>query len=631
MKLNDANSRIEYYFNIEDSEIILLRKKMVSIFVLLYISILFLGLVSGITGFQGIRSPNWKIHTSIRIIYICILFISLITVKKRKLEKLENILVFISISNILSNFIFGYSQFNILSLVGILVSSVFPIQLIHHFVKKLKLKIFLYMVVLFLFYSIGIYFIFMAPENQRESIPVILFISFFLYIMIIFPGLIDSNIRNKLDGIVVQKTLYDDQTGMKNQFMLIKDLADILTNSHKEEKNITVFGIHLMKFERIIEKKGYNFGNLLLKEIGLRLGNLEKDFHIYNISGVLFCLIPKYEYKRNEIEKIIHLINSVFSVSFKVEKEFIEVKYELIATESPEDGRSANRIISNLHNTALRLSSKSSNSQSINWFDHKTHELAERGFLLENDLNNMIKTSEFLLLIQPKVSLYDGKIHGGEFLSRWPHPILGQISPIEFIPLLEENNLMVDFTEAISNEVIRFCDDLHSKIKKVVTFAVNVNASTLQVDSFIKYLIHFSQKISPFILEVEITEDVFLKLDKNLTKNISILKDSNIHLALDDFGTGFSNMSYLQDLNVDTIKIDKIFISTLEFENNSYGIVKALIDMAHTFNIEIVAEGVETTDQRDILQDLGCDIIQGYLYHKPMEMDKFKALMINDR
>ncbi len=263
----------------------------------------------------------------------------------------------------------------------------------------------------------------------------------------------------------------------------------------------------------------------------------------------------------------------------------------------------------------------------IHWFDIKSHKLAERTFLLENDLKELIQKCEFNLLVQPKVNIVGENIHGGEFLSRWIHPQLGVVSPLEFIPLLEENDLLTEFTIAISLEIITLCKELLKTNKTNLVFALNVNATSLKESDFIEHLIYVSREVKPYILEVELTEDVFMQIDSNLKENLNTLKTHNIHLALDDFGTGFSNMSYLQDLKVDTIKIDRKFISPLTRDDKSYGIVKALIDMSHAFGIKVVAEGVELTEQKDILAELGCDIIQGYLYYKPIKFSDFKIFV----
>lgn len=205
------------------------------------------------------------------------------------------------------------------------------------------------------------------------------------------------------------------------------------------------------------------------------------------------------------------------------------MSYRIVATTSPDDGRSAERLISNLYNTAFRVKNMRTHNHRIQWFDHESYRIAERKYILENDLKHLI-SGDYHLLIQPKINLADETIHGGEFLSRWIHPQLGLISPMEFIPLLEDNDLMADFTTAISEEIIKCC---HSQLtpRKDLILAVNVNASSLFKEAFIIKIISYAKRISPFQLEIELTEDVFMQLDSTLKSHLDLFKKNGIRLA----------------------------------------------------------------------------------------------------
>lgn len=625
-KQSAARNKLEYYFDADNSEIMLLRKKMFFWIANLYALILFTALISGITGFNGIRSAQWISISATRSISILTVLFSIILSHHNRIRTAENILVFISILNIVIHFLVGLDVYSPLSLVFILTSTVLPLQIINLLIKEKRVRTILNFSVVTVFYSIGFYLLYLLPQEDRADGSVILFTASFMFMMLIFPGYVSTFVKNSLDEIILQKSLIDERTGLKNSIMLNKDLSELLNTAHSKEKTIKIFALYIPNFGKVIEKFGYDIGNKLLKEIGLRLSVIENEFHLYTISTALFAIIPdRTDVEINE-EKIQKFVNVIFNRNFIIDSESIELNHIIVGTESPSDGRSAQRLISNLHNTSYSMSGIPEEKNLIQWFDHESHKIAERRFILENDLKKMIKNNEFNLLIQPKINLTDGTIHGGEFLSRWLHPSLGQISPIEFIPLLDENGLMEDFTIAISNEVIKCCKDIQEE-KGHLVLAINVNASILKKKSFIDFIISFGETISPQLLEIELTEDIFMQMDNKLNQNIKKLKDNNIHLALDDFGTGFSNVSYLQELDVDTIKIDKRFITPLQEEGSSYGIVKALIDMAHTFNIKVVAEGVENQLQNSILTKLGCDLIQGYFYYKPMELEEFKLLL----
>lgn len=256
--------------------------------------------------------------------------------------------------------------------------------------------------------------------------------------------------------------------------------------------------------------------------------------------------------------------------------------------------------------------------------DYKLYEM-------ENDLRKAMEREEFILHYQPRVDTYTGEIKGAEALIRWNHPKWGMISPIEFIPLAEERGLIDEMSVWVLQKVCR----LLTKWEKVgvnrVPISINLSTKTLKRADFIPIILKHLQeyRVNPSLLEIEITENSMLEMDESVFSNIELLKDLGISISIDDFGTGFTSITHLKKLKVQFIKIDRSFINNMMGNQEDSIIVECIHFLAKGFNLKVIAEGVETIEQWEILRNMNCHFIQGYLFSKPLEENQFKSVILN--
>jgi EAL domain-containing protein (putative c-di-GMP-specific phosphodiesterase class I) len=248
---------------------------------------------------------------------------------------------------------------------------------------------------------------------------------------------------------------------------------------------------------------------------------------------------------------------------------------------------------------------------------------------LEQDLRQALKRNEFVLFYQPKLCVASNSICGAEALIRWNHPRLGLVPPDRFIPLAEETSLIINIGEwALRNACMQLVAWQKEGLKPRI-ISVNLSAIQLESDTFMESVERILDEtgVQTKQIEFELTESVVLRNPEHSIVLLHRLQQLGIRLALDDFGTGYSSLSYLMRLPVDTLKIDRSFVEGLPEGANESQIVRMIIALAKSVHIEVVAEGVETTAQRDFLIDLGCEFLQGYLFAKPLPADEFRTLL----
>ncbi|MGG7622121.1 putative bifunctional diguanylate cyclase/phosphodiesterase [Bacillus coreaensis] len=252
---------------------------------------------------------------------------------------------------------------------------------------------------------------------------------------------------------------------------------------------------------------------------------------------------------------------------------------------------------------------------------------------MESDLKKALVREEFILNYQPRVDTYTGEIKGAEALIRWNHPIWGVISPMEFIPLAEESGLIDEMSVWILQKVCSLLIKWEGTGVKRVPISINLSAKTLKRADFIPIVLKYLQKyqVSPSLLEIEITENSMLEMDASVFSNIDSLKDLGISISIDDFGTGFTSISHLKKLKVQFLKIDKSFIKNIIENEEDSIIVECIHLLAKGFNLKVVAEGVETIEQWEMLKKMNCHFIQGYLFSKPLEEKQFVNFISNGK
>jgi len=251
-------------------------------------------------------------------------------------------------------------------------------------------------------------------------------------------------------------------------------------------------------------------------------------------------------------------------------------------------------------------------------------EVKER-LVVKNGLSKALEHDEFKLLYQPKLDLHTGRVTGAEALMRWESPDLGLVSPVKFIPVLEETGMVVEVGEWAIHTACRQHVEWIKQGLPPIKIAVNLSARQLREPTFVEIVKSALRKtdLPPSALEIEITESMLMSDAPNILAALKDLHDYGVHISMDDFGTGYSSLSYLKRFPIDTIKIDRSFVSDIDTSPDDAEIIHTIINMGQTLNRKIIAEGVETQEQLDILRQYNCDEIQGYFFSKPLEPSTF--------
>jgi len=410
---------------------------------------------------------------------------------------------------------------------------------------------------------------------------------------------------------------HDIETSLLNRLQLIHDLEI----SEEKQEDFYLLAIDFLNIEAL--NRRYDYLTIINTFKGLLLTIKDKyDLELYRIDSTLIGFIFK---DLKDIDKLLSKLETILTKRYLVKDGSISFDYQLIGTSVVDKHKEPKDLINYIYQ--VRYSSEyrgyEISPHKIFWYDEETFKRNRRQITIESDIKEALRKGDFEIYIQPKIALKDSNFYSGEVLSRWHHPELGYISPYEFIPIIEEKKLMVDFTRHIIKESQEFIKRFEKNIDIRLRLAINISSSVFRSNNILALVMNNISAGYFKYFELEITEDVVFEMNEEYLNTIKKLKDMGIKLALDDFGTGFSNFEYLQELQINTLKIDKKFIDSLVKEKRSKLLVKAMIDMAHALEMNVVAEGVEDLEQLEILKNLDCDEIQGYYYSKALDKNNF--------
>jgi len=440
----------------------------------------------------------------------------------------------------------------------------------------------------------------------------------------------------RLAGIVmerdqIQKRLYrlayiDPLTGLANRARFFQHSEEMIKTSEQHSRRLALLYIDLNDFKGFNDSLGHDAGDLLLKTISKRLVSACREFdYIARLGGDEFCIILT-ETEENHASNIAKCCLDAIAQPIEIYSRKLTPACNIGIAYYPDDGKDWPALLK-AGETSLYTAKKSGINQYAFYNVDLTHH-AEYRFQVEQNLREAIEKQQLSLVYQPQIKIDTGEILGVEILSRWFHPQLGQISPIDFIATAEKIGMIKSLTEwAIKTA----CHQLVAwKNEGIQTPRIAVNISpTLFLDkelvSLIRYIIT-EAGIASCELELEVTEGVVQTDPRNLAI-FQDLKDLGVLLTIDDFGTGYSSFASLKHLKVDFLKIDKYFVDDMLVDKKALTLISSMIEMGHKLGYGIIAEGVETLEQLNILKNLGCETVQGYLFSKPVSASKITKLL----
>ncbi len=418
---------------------------------------------------------------------------------------------------------------------------------------------------------------------------------------------------------------YDPVTGLPNRALYRDRLAHSLRSRGGDARLVAVALLDLERFRQVNESLGRDKGDALLREVGRRLRAASES--AARLGADVFGLKLRGARNAAEASRALEaILRACFTEPIAVDGHELRVACRAGVSIHPDDGADADGLLRNAE-AALRRS-KGTGEHIVFYAPEMNARVAE-ALAIENRLRHAIERRQFVLHYQPKVALADGRITGVEALIRWRDPDAGLVPPGHFIPVLEETGLIVEVGRWAVEQAFKDLNGWAAVGVPVPRVAVNLSAIQLQRKDFVDGVIDEISRggDNPEWLELEITESLVMHNVEDSTRKLSVLRGMGVTVAIDDFGTGYSSLSYLGRLPVDSLKIDRSFISGVSEESDSVTVVSTIIALAHGLHLNVVAEGVETKDQAELLRLLRCDEAQGYLYSKPVPADEIAVLL----
>lgn len=433
-------------------------------------------------------------------------------------------------------------------------------------------------------------------------------------------------INNNVD--IQNYTYYDTLTNLPNRILLNDRLGFMLNHAKRNKQNMAILLLDLNRFKLINDTLGFSAGDALLQTIANRLKSCLRDVDgVFRLGDDEFAIILEEIAQPQDAARVAKRLLAVCSLPFQFSDHELYVTVSIGISVFPTDGDDQEVLLKNAEAAMNRAK-----ELGINNYQHYMPTMNASAFqqlTLEHNLRKALKKEEFLIYYQPQVDLINQNIIGAEALIRWQHPDLGMISPAQFIPIAEETGIILPLGEWVLKTACKQAKLWQDKYGTTFVIAVNLSSRQFQQQDLVSTVDKVLQetRLAPQYLELEITESVGMKNPELTLKTLHELKSMGIHIAIDDFGTGYSSLSYLKKFPIDTLKIDRSFVSDIQVDTNDAAIVLAIIALAKTLKLKVIAEGVELNEQAEYLLKHGCHSVQGYLFSPPIPSQNFENLL----
>jgi len=439
----------------------------------------------------------------------------------------------------------------------------------------------------------------------------------------------DITKKDKAGELIWTKSNYDTLTHLPNRRLLVDRLEQSVRHASRTRSRLAVLHIDLDRFKEVNGTFGPYLGDELLVQAARRLSHGLRDSDtVARVSGDEFVVVLMDLKGTDSLPRIAKKILNVLSKPYHLREKQAHLSASMGITVFPDDGIKAEVLLQNADQAMS--AAKRDGGNRFNHFTAAMQDAANRRMRLVNDLQQAIAKNQFQVFYQPIVDLVTGRIDKAEALVRWKHPEQGFISPVDFIPLAEETGAIHQIGSQVFKEATLRAREWRQRYHP--GFQISVNRSPVQFladgpggDDWLAHL--EAIQLPGGAVVMEITEGVLLRPGVNVNDKLLRLRDAGIQVAIDDFGTGYSSLAYLKRFEIDYLKIDRTFVSNLETDASDRAVSEAIVVMAHKLGFKVVAEGMETEGQRQILSEIGCDYAQGYLFSRPIPTSAFEDLL----
>ena len=419
---------------------------------------------------------------------------------------------------------------------------------------------------------------------------------------------------------------HDALTHLPNRIVARQRFAEACRNASVSKRMVAVMFIDLDNFKHVNDSLGHHVGDALLMAIAKQLQlNLRSRDTVCRISGDEFLVLAEGFQTQLEVKQLAEKLLEAVAAPVQIANTEISSTCSIGIALCPHDGDNFDTLCQKADMAMYQV--KDSGRNSCSFFDIALSKQTEQTFNLLNDLKKALPEQQFELYYQPQYDLQTGQIFGAEALLRWHHPTRGMISPAVFIPLAEQSGMMADIGFWVLQQACHDCALWNQGLKWPIRVAVNVSQSQLSrrhLELDVQTALQES-KLSGNLLELELTETMLVENAALLQRAIKVLKAKGVHFSLDDFGTGYSNLAYLQDFELGLLKIDQSFTQKLLTDDRSKAVVRAIIQLAASLELQCIAEGIENEQTLVLLTRLGCFKGQGYYWAKPEPLSEFQA------
>ncbi len=425
---------------------------------------------------------------------------------------------------------------------------------------------------------------------------------------------------------------HDTVTTLPNRALLLDHLKVAIAVARSHNRQVAVVFLDIDRFKNINDTLGHDAGDALLQELGNRLLNhLRGHDSIARFGGDEFVIVMNEIESPGDAAILAQRILENLIRPFSIADTLLHISTSIGIALFPNDGEDSGTLLKNADAAMFRAKEMGGSNYQFYSADMGAH--AQKRLTLENSLRLALERSEFVLHYQPLIDARSGGIIGCEALLRWQHPEQGLVSPLDFIPLLEETGLIVVAGRWVIETACARLALWHRDGHKDISMAVNIASRQFHDPELVSFITDRLQhyQLDPRHLELEITESTLMQYIPATAETLAALSRLGVHIALDDFGTGYSSLSYLRRFPIDTLKIDRSFVSDIPGDQGDCEIVRAIIALAQSLHLRVIAEGVETAEQRQFLAELGCDVMQGFLFSKPVASDAFDRLLAESK
>jgi diguanylate cyclase (GGDEF)-like protein len=443
----------------------------------------------------------------------------------------------------------------------------------------------------------------------------------------------DEREAAELATVEIEHLAYHDaMTGLPNRPLFIDRLIVALAQAARGNHRLAVFFLDLDRFKDINDSLGHSTGDQMLKEVAERIRRCVRDGDtVARFGGDEFTLmIPRIE-NVEDAAKIAQKIIETLKIPFFINERELFVTTSIGISLFPNDGADPETLVRNADTAMYRAKDQGRDNYQL--YAPAMNARALERLALENMLRKALSQKELVLYYQPLVAVDTRSIIGLEALIRWRHPELGLLSPAHFISVAEVSGLIIPIGEWVLRTACRQIKAWHRKLDHRISVSVNLSARQFQQPDLVEQIRRAIEEsgIDPSCLELEITESNAMQNADNTIYTLRDLKALGVSIAMDDFGTGYSSLNYLKRFPIDTLKLDQTFVRDVTTDPSDAAIVSAVIAMAHSLDLTVIAEGVETEEQFAFLQAQQCDRVQGYLYSAPLSAEEFETYLIAQR